>query len=301
MKGFVRSMERNKESVDSQIVDLHIHTNYSDGFFSPEEIVKLCSQRNVARFSITDHNSIGGYLANDELLKNPHLIPGVELSAQYRQSPCHILGYFIDVHSSDLLGLLNKVKKSRMKANIKLLDALKHEGINIDSDARVLTSRRNIAAVMLREFPGMTIDLIVKKYLDYEKYGITRPYKPDLEETTQVIRISGGIAVLAHPMQYSRSDVLAMLNTGFMDGIECYHPKHGLEEICWLKSLAEDRNLCVTGGSDYHSEKNKCNVGCYIEGKSLFAEMLSLKKKVCHINVSNFFDANQDDSKQNAT
>ena len=138
--------------------DLHIHSNFSDGVYTPEEIINLARRKNVKNISITDHDSIAAQYITSKEYNDINIIPGIELSTEYKDIELHILGYFIDVNNSDLIKLLEELSKHRIKRVEQILFNLKDydiklnlEDLELGLDFNSTIGRSHIANAMVNK------------------------------------------------------------------------------------------------------------------------------------------------------
>ena len=264
------------------MIDLHIHSYYSDGELSPLEIVDKCIENNVNKMSITDHDSIEAY--NDELFnycksKNIELITGVEISTKYNKIGIHVLGYNIDINNKELIKKLELLRNSRHDYLYKVGNKLKELGyfINIDELNKIdsvtkahialdiINNKKNhdLLNKVFNHIPnkGEFIETIMNEgCIAYvEKESITP------SEASKLIKNAHGKVILAHPVAYTyedalnENDILEIINTMDIDGIESnyiYIDKNNIrhDDIDKWNIFAKKHNLETTTGSDFHKE-----------------------------------------------
>lgn len=252
--------------------DLHVHTDYSDGVLSPEEVVDLAIKRNLDGIAITDHDSIKGVnraIKYSNTLKDFKVIPGIEFSCVYRDEAVHILGYFIDIEDEDLLYATKKFRDSRRERSIKIIDNLKDLNIDINFEDifhagdKEFIGRTNIARELVRKSYVKNTQEAFNRYLKRGRPGYVERFHISIEDTVNLINKAGGISVIAHPgLLKDRSIVNYCIEKG-IEGIECIHSKHSKNDVKQFKEIAQKHDLIITGGSDFH-EKYKKN---YLMGK----------------------------------
>ena len=248
-------------------VDLHIHSCYSDGIYTPEQIAKSAKKKGIKCISITDHDSISAqYIVNTEYNnKDLRIIPGIELSTEYKEMELHILGYFIDTENSSLKELVNNLNKQRLKRVEKILYNLKGYDINIklddlgvDLDSTI--GRSHIANAMVKKGYFDNYKTAFKSYLIKGKPGYVKGFKLTYREALDIIIESGGVTVLAHPGQiYKKIEVynkIKELKCFGLNGVEVYHPSHSSIDTNKFFSMAKKYKLSITGGSDFHGRAN---------------------------------------------
>jgi hypothetical protein len=278
-----------KEDIMKKI-DLHMHSNYSDDAdFTPQELIAMAIDKDLAAISITDHNLTDAIAEALELTKdnNLEIIPGIEFDTNYGDNILHILGYYIDYNSpkiEELLGGLEEAKKEQFYGRIERLQEL---GFNI-TEQEVLEASDNdrplggfIAEVLLakdesRKNPDLETYYTGEKsdqpyfnfYLDFFRAGQPADipcWKPSAKETIKLIKEIGGVAVLAHPgatLSPKDEEVIDDLIKAGLQGIESYSTYHNEEEIKKWVALAKKKGLLITAGSDFHGHlKPKIELG----------------------------------------
>lgn len=241
--------------------DLHIHTTASDGSCEPEQIIELAISKSLNTISITDHDSIDGYFkALSSAGKYPvRLIPGVELTALFKGKEIHILGYNFDTANSEFTRLLKKQRTARLERMAQILAYLrKKKGIEITLDEVKAQAKNNnvgrphLAHILVKKKIVASIAEAFIRYLGASLIDHIEITYADLEDVVEKVAGAGGATSLAHPGPiYTMNEVQNYLETG-LDGIECIHPGHNFEDQKKFTRLAEDKNLLITGGSDFH-------------------------------------------------
>ncbi len=260
------------------MIDLHIHSTASDGSKSPAEIIGLGAEW-ADRYSapvtmaLTDHDTVSGipeFL--DEASKYPsrvHAIGGVEFSTYFQKEngirqTIHMLGYGIDFTNEELRERLEEFRHSRDIRNMRILERLNTMGMKIfPRDIEPLTSdssvgRPAIAMHMIKMGYVSSVEEAFQRYLNRGRPCYVERIRPTLEEVIRLIHSSGGIAVLAHPVLYTKLDkgeleeLIRNLHNSGLDGLEVYYSRNKQKDTDRFRSLAEKYNLRITGGSDYH-------------------------------------------------
>lgn len=264
-------------------VDLHIHTTYSDGSFSPEKIVDTALDVGLEAIAITDHDNILSHkIALDYAKDKPiKILPGVEINTIYKGYEVHILGYFMDFKDSDFQKLIKSQQQARIKQTKEIITLLaKRAGIKISFDSIVnqvapggSIGRPHIAKAITNAGGTTSSIEAYNKYINdnsnvYVQRKTVTPF-----EAVEVIYEAGGIPVFAHPYDVDIADQLIkeMMNFG-LRGIEAYHRKHSPAIIEYFSTLAEKYGLIVTGGSDFHTPNP--NNGNIIMGKNFIPEWI---------------------------
>lgn len=240
---------------------MHIHTTFSDGIHTPEEVVDLAIDKNIDLIAITDHDSIDGVdrAIEHSKGKNIGVISGIEISCIHSGEEVHILGYFINYKDSGLIDLTNKLKKSRYERAREIIKKLQLLGLEISLEEVVNSSvegsigRPAIARIMVEK--GYVKDLAeaFAKYLGNDGPAYVEKYKIEVKEAIDFIHKVKGIAVLAHPGDLSNNNFLRVIEHDF-EGIECIHPKHDKKLSEYFMAIAREKDLIITAGSDFHGE-----------------------------------------------
>lgn len=245
-------------------IDLHMHTTYSDGTLSPDELVKYAYEKKLDVISITDHNEVLGVEEATIACKlyNITIIPGIEITS-YKNKIIHILGYYIDTKSNELLDFISKTRKVRAIYITKIIKELYKLGIFIKPNEIVEKGNRlninTIMQYMLEKEYVKTIQEAKEKYFNEVMATFVDISENRLspKEAIELIKRSGGKSVLAHPIRLHENineleSLIKELISYGLEGIECYHPEHSLEIQNEYLKIAEKYKLIITGGSDYH-------------------------------------------------
>lgn len=245
--------------------DLHLHSTFSDGKLTPEQILEISKKNGVKYISITDHDSIDSQYITKEKFDGVNIISGIEFSSEIYEFEIHILGYFIDIENENLNNIVNNLKKSRIKRAKIIIDRLKNEGIELNIDDIIKDNssvgRAHIASEIVKKGYEDTFKGAFLKYLLKGKPAYVKGEKLNYKEAIKVIKEAGGIAVLAHPGKIYKSmvieKVIKELKCYGLSGLEVYHPSHSKEQINLFNNLSRKYKLSITGGSDFHGENNK--------------------------------------------
>lgn len=251
-------------------IDLHVHSNCSDGTCTPKELVDMALAKGLTAMALTDHDTVEGVA--DALAaangKGITIIPGVELSCQYEISPSrkkeiHILGYQLDYTQPELVDTLAAIAKERDERNQKMCEKLHDGGFPIDYPSLIarfgdnILTRAHFARFLLEQGAIPSINYAFKEILAQDgPYFVMRKYLSP-QKGIELIKKAGGIPVLAHPLLYKMSvtelhNLLTELKDYGLRGIEAlYSRNHGTDEA-FVKKLANDFGLFITGGTDFH-------------------------------------------------
>ena len=252
-------------------IDLHMHSNCSDGSLPPRELVKIVKQYDVKVMALTDHDTVAGIgeaLAagvNEELV----VVPGVELSIDYPlkgKAHLHLLGLFIDPNNEPLKKELDWLRDERSKRGEKIIRKLQQMGIAISPEelseltAGGSVGRPHVAQLLVRKGYVSSAKEAFLKYLSKDGPAYVPKEKLQLQPAIDLIHQAGGLAILAHPISlgfptYDRigQEILLFKEMG-LDGLEAYYSSHDRYFTEWLLDFAKRNEMLVSGGSDFHGE-----------------------------------------------
>lgn len=244
------------------MIDLHTHTNASDGTCSPEQLVAEAVRAGVHVLGITDHDTFHGYEDAIEPAADAglELICGIELSTKLHGRSVHLLGYFPD--TSGLAGFREWIleqQASRRDRNQRLVARLRELGFDItleeaEARGRGMTGRPHFAQIMVEK--GYVPDLrrAFDEYLDESAKGYVYRREPTFAEGVEHIRRAGGVASLAHPIRVNGDvpSLMPELCAAGLNAIEAYHTDHEPRDTDLYVALAARYGILVTGGSDFH-------------------------------------------------
>lgn len=266
------------------MIDIHMHTIYSDGDKTVEDVLKMCEERKLEYISITDHNNCGAYY--DETLKNNNIfsgtiIKGCELNAEFQNKAIEILAYNIN---TDIIMAwrekyysIDQIKSNTKKIYDRFLSILDKKGIiyNKENIRPQKDEKEYIERPIWEEIVKHpeNKDIIGEEYFNslgiFFRKEITNPNSeyflnrvgtfPKVKEVVDIIHQAGGKAFLAHPFEYKFDDTIKFINDLIqeveLDGIECFHPSSADDDKKdILVDYARKNNLYISGGSDYHGK-----------------------------------------------
>lgn len=275
--------------MSDKFIDLHVHSVFSDGYKSVSELVNLAKNNNVKVFAISDHDDLRSYEILKPLAKKHGLsiISAVELSTYYicptdnKPKKVHLLGYGIDVNNEELLKQMQIYKNKRFKANIEMLNTILQKGVDVPDcvfDEVKFENYLSIASEIKRVLVKNNYDYdFVKSFIETIKPYVPdyKGYEMDIFKALNIIKNSGGVAVLAHPQEIKMSyedknELIKELKRYGLKGIEVYHADASYSEMEDNKHLAVDNDLLVSVGSDYHRpDKNNKTIGSGINNNLL--------------------------------
>lgn len=267
-----------------EYIDLHTHTNASDGTLSPAELVQLAKKSGLAAVAVTDHDTMDGVeeAAQTAFNLNIRFIPGVEMGAVYKEKEIHLLGYLLKTPAASISNSVNPIKDiinlptariyndlyefahNRDLRNDEILKRLAADNIILDKkelyfdNPKTQITRAHFARLMIKKGYVKDIKQAFSSYLVYNGKYIP-PKTTDVAKVMNFFNKYNFFTSLAHPIQYNFSNkeleqlILYLKNLG-LSGIEVHHSSHNLADIMKLKKYALKYRLYPTGGSDFHGE-----------------------------------------------
>lgn len=258
------------ENNNKKNVDLHIHTKFSDGNSTVDEVMALAKKRKLRAVSITDHDCTDAYPQAQEIGKQMgiEVVPGVELSSEIQGIDIHILGYFVDVTDTALKAKLRDMKEARFLRAQKIVSNLNNDGIDLRFDTVLRVAgvgaigRPHIATAMLEEEIVSSFREAFDKYIGYGTPYYVEKLKVSPKEVFALVRNAGGVPVLAHPGVTCVDERIQEFIRDGLQGIEAAHSEHPAAAVRHYMKLCVKNNLVFTGGSDYHGgSTRKCEIG----------------------------------------
>lgn len=247
------------------MIDLHVHTTESDGEYNPKDVIRMAKENNLEAIAIADHDTVSGL---DEAIKEGkrigvEVIPAIELNAEIEKGKMHILGYYMDYKDKDFMRAMEILRKDREDRNIKFIEEFNKQKINITLEqvkkyaVGKIIAKPHFARAL---YDNGYISDIEEAYTNYFNVPPMKNIKRKLitpRKAIELIKNAGGIAVIAHPVTLKLSDneldkKIKELKGYGLDGIECYNNIHTKEDIDKLKEIANENNMLITAGSDFH-------------------------------------------------
>ncbi len=256
-------------------VDLHTHSTCSDGTFTPKELVAYGKKKGLKAIALTDHDTLDGIpeaLYYGEKF-GIEVIPGIEISTEYENNELHIVGLFVSDESAELKSAIENLRESRKLRNIEMVEKLNNIGVNISYENVLkragggIVTRAHIAGEVIASGYASSNNEVFERYIGKDKPAYIKRNLMPWQDTVYLIKNSGGLPVLAHPLLYKLSDrrlemIVSDLANHGLYAIEAYYSTHSPAEIKYVKALAEKNGLKLSGGSDFHgANKPKIDLG----------------------------------------
>ncbi len=258
------------------MIDLHVHSTFSDGTFTPTELVDYATAKGLTAFALTDHDTVAGLeealTYREELVLRtyglvPQVIPGIELSTDFNGKEVHIVGLYIDYKKPEFVHYLEQFVASRNMRNQKMCELLTQAGMPVsyaeleESAPGSIITRAHFARILMENGYTKSIKEGFERYVgDHCPYYVPRE-KVDPRQAIRLILGAGGIPILAHPILYRLSEpalesLVKELTEAGLAGIEAVYSTYTRREENQIRTLATKYNLLLSGGSDFHG-KNK--------------------------------------------
>ena len=257
-------------------IDLHAHSDCSDGVDTPEELVSKALAAEVSALAITDHDAVEGVdrarreSARRESAQDLEIVPGVELSARDGDSDVHILGYFFDPGNRSLLSYLETFRSQRLHRAKDIVEKLNDLGVPLELESviaqagggKTSVGRPHIARALVETNQVDSIQDAFTRYLGNHAPAYMPKFFFAVEDAIDVVHEAGGAAVLAHPGSLKRDELIPGFVKSGLDGLEVIHPDHSETARRYYGQLAAKHGLVTTGGSDYHGPRaGRCGLG----------------------------------------
>ena len=246
-------------------IDLHVHSNASDGSYTPSQVAELAIEAGLSAIALTDHDTVDGVAEIMDFTKDKPLtvIPGIELSAYYNNREVHILGYYMDYETPELEKELLEMKKAREGRNLKMVAMMQADGLPVTMEKLLhgnpdsVITRAHFARVLVEEGVCKDKNQAFNKYIGVGcKYYLPKP-QVTCEKAMRILTTYGKAAFLAHPLLYhfgyaQIEELLDFLKSLGLKGLEAWHSSNNRYESEKLSAIARKHELAVSGGSDFH-------------------------------------------------
>jgi hypothetical protein len=269
-----------------KMIDLHMHSYYSDGTNSPEELVRMAHEKGISTISVTDHDGIEGVAdaIQEGIILGVKVVPGIEISVASEIKGLHILGYGIDIYNPEFQVFIKLLKRYRRERNAKLMKEFERLEILISEtdlnseNAKEYWGKPHFAQILKSRglIENAKEAFSSEKYFRSENFRKIIKQKPLDIEGIDAIRKSGGFAVLAHPglikdnygsqiSYYNLNELIKKLKSLGLAGVECYYSEHTEEFTRRVLKITIENGLFPTAGSDFHglnsTKESKANIG----------------------------------------
>ena len=228
--------------------DLHLHTNFSDGTYTPEELAGRARELSLAAVALTDHDTVEGCarMAAACELAGLEFIPATELTAEVDGNELHLLGYFVDTQNPRLLAEMTRFQRVRQNRIREMVARL----------------NRLVARALVMGGFCSSLDEAFERFLKKNRPAWVPKFKISAVDAIELIHQADGLAVIAHPGLNRADEIIPGLIRSGLDGVECFHTKHTATASAHYVRMAKELGLLITGGSDCHGlNKGKPLIG----------------------------------------
>ncbi|MGA2752076.1 MAG: PHP domain-containing protein [Verrucomicrobiota bacterium] len=247
-------------SPPDSFADLHLHTMFSDGTFSPEELAARGAELGLVAMALTDHDTVEGCprMAQACQALGIEFITGAELTAELDGNEVHLLGYFLDAANSRLRSEFNQFQTVRQERVRQMVDRLNLMGVPLRAESVFALAncrspgRPHVARALVQAGLCASLDAAFDRFLKKGRPAWVPKHKISALDAMALIHQAGGLAVLAHPGLNRNDAVIPGLVGQGLDGIECFHTKHTPAMSQHYLNIAARFQLAITGGSDCH-------------------------------------------------
>ena len=279
------------------MVDLHMHTTASDGVLSPSALVERAFDVGIKTLSVTDHDTMAGIdeATGAAIDRGMKFLPGIEITAVYNRKDVHMLAYFLENKQDQLARFLVQQRADRTRRVQEMSKKLAELGVPINIDEKIMrcestgqaVGRPDVANALFAAGHVTSVQEAFDRFLgDGCPAYVPRNGISPVDVIRMVTEV-GGVTALAHPGLLKKDSLISDLASGGLDAIEVYHSDHTLSDESRYLRLAEEHDLAVSGGSDFHSDHHrraKCfgKVGLPREHFSVFLDRLKRAHKKVH-------------------
>jgi hypothetical protein len=240
--------------------DLHIHTTFSDGSYTPAEVLDLARRSGLAAIALTDHDTVAALPAAREAARGTgvEIVPGVEITAEYRERELHLLGYFFRLDDAALNAALDRLREHRVGRFWEMVGRLRGCGVSLDEgevrrqvQGRAV-GRRHLAELLVQARRASSMREAFARFLHDQGRAVVPKQRLPVAEAIALVRAAGGVAAWAHPSYDCIQETLAELHGLGLRAIEAVYPGFRTSRIRQLRGWAALHGLAITGGSDCH-------------------------------------------------
>jgi predicted metal-dependent phosphoesterase TrpH len=240
--------------------DLHLHTNFSDGTYTPEELAGHAHRCGFKAIALTDHDTMEGCARTAAACRNfgVEFIPATELTCEHDGHELHLLAYYLDAENPRLAAELAKFQEVRQGRIREMVTRLNNLGVPLKAEAVFALAncqspgRPHVARALAQGGWCSGLDEAFERFLKKGKPAWVPKFKISAMDAVELVHQAGGLAVMAHPGLNHCDELIPALVDAKMDGLECFHSKHSTHATQRYLELADRYRLLVTGGSDCH-------------------------------------------------
>ncbi len=242
--------------------DLHLHTRFSDGSFTPEQVVEHAVKQRLSTLALTDHDTLEGCapMMAACAAAGIEFISGIELTAECADHEVHLLGYFLDLENEVLLRAIALFQSVRQERIREMVLRLNHLGVPLRAEDVFAVAncrspgRPHVARALAELGHCRTMDEAFERFLKRHRPAWVPKHKLPAASAIELLHQAGGLAVMAHPGLSRTDSVIPKLAAAGLDGLECFHTRHSTTQMQHYLKIAGGLSLLITGGSDCHGD-----------------------------------------------
>ena len=274
-------------------INLHLHSNVSDGFLSPPQVVERARERNLDMISITDHDTGDAYQLLPKELGNLKILPGLELSSTHEGSDVHILGFGVNFESAKLAEMIEMYLVGRRDRAARMIEKLVDLGMDLSLDevaavsgSRELIVRPHIAQVLLAKGYVSSKNEAFDKYIGNDGPAYSPKPEFSVPEAIDAIHQANGFALIAHPGKLESGSYIHEFVEMGIDGLEVWHPDHYQYQVKEFIEICQNNGLYMTAGSDFHGDQDRHNVFDAVPANEVILESVNQlwREYQCRVN-----------------
>jgi predicted metal-dependent phosphoesterase TrpH len=255
------------------IVDFHSHTRESDGSLTPQALADYMRDRNVEAYAATDHDTLTAYgLFTPQ--GSARVVTGIEINTTWRDNEVHLLGFRLPLDGNARLTALLENNRAQRRSRVgRMVAQLQSHGVPITMEAVLREApgskslgRPHVAKALVRAGLAEDVEVAFRGFLRRGCSGYVPSEHVTPQEAIDVIRGSGGVAVLAHPGRLKDRSIIDALAGDGLQGLEVFYPQHQSEDVEYFRAKAKQHHLVMTAGSDFHDIRyHKHGVGMEVD------------------------------------
>lgn len=262
---FTRLCQSLKARQEMMRADLHVHTTYSDGEYSPSQVIDVARRVGLAAIGVTDHDSLAGIDEARGAARHAsiELVAGVEITCQHHEHELHLLGYFIDTQHRPLLAALEALREFRRQRFQEMVSRLNTHGVCIPDELlpkglpKGTLGRRHLAVLLVQTGRVGSVREAFARYL-HDRHSVVVPkLRLPIAKAMALVRESGGVASWAHPPYDGLKTALVELRDMGLGAVEVENPARRRSHCKAMREIARQLDLAVTGGSDCHGPDHR--------------------------------------------
>jgi predicted metal-dependent phosphoesterase TrpH len=256
---------------------LHLHTTFSDGTYTPAELIDLARCSGLAAVAVTDHDTLNAVPVAHAAAAGTgvEVIPGAEITSEHRDRELHLLAYFVALDNGPLNAALEAVRAHRVERFREMVERLRQAGVSVSDTDRLLSAspavlgRRHLAEMLVRAGRAATVREAFTRYLHDRSRFVAPKQRVPVENAIRLVRGAGGVAAWAHPPYDCTQEDLRELRRLGLGAVEVEFPEVRNNRGRQLRTWATELGLAITGGSDCHGPGRRTVGACTVSAEEL--------------------------------